>query len=95
MNFEVLKQKAVPILKRHGVVSAAVFGSYARNEQNDHSDVDIIIRYSSKNDKTLLDLVRLRDELKEVLQVEVDLLTEKSIPQSLRDDILRDKQVLI
>lgn len=42
-KIESIKKKIVPILKKHGVVRAGIFGSYARGEQNKNSDVDILI----------------------------------------------------
>ena len=50
MNKELLeiKRKAVPLLKKYGVVRAGIFGSYARGEQKKKSDVDILVKPGRK-----------------------------------------------
>jgi hypothetical protein len=58
-----IKKKIMPILKRHDVKKAAIFGSYARGEEKKKSDVDILIEYK-RDDKSLFDLVALEIDLK-------------------------------
>ena len=50
MNKELLeiKRKAVPLLKKYGVVRAGIFGSYARGEQKKRSDIDILVKINKK-----------------------------------------------
>ncbi len=43
INFEEIKKKIAPILKKYNVTKAGIFGSYARGEQKRNSDVDILI----------------------------------------------------
>lgn len=38
-----LTKKTIPILKRYGVTKAAVFGSYARGEAKNNSDIDLLV----------------------------------------------------
>ena|SRR3989338_3796251 len=72
-----IKKKAVPVLKRNGVVKAGIFGSYAKGKAKKTSDVDILIKF--KGDKSLLDLVGLKIELEDKLGKKVDILTYSSI----------------
>ncbi|WP_457613569.1 nucleotidyltransferase family protein [Methanocaldococcus sp.] len=65
-----------------------MFGSYARNEQKETSDIDILVEFDKK--KSLLDLVRLKYELEEVLGKEVDILTYNSIHPLLKERILNE-----
>jgi len=67
MNIAEIKIKIKPILKRHNVKRAAVFGSYARGDQKKKSDIDILIEYKNDNDKSLLDFVGLKLELEKRL----------------------------
>lgn len=46
LNIEELKARIRKILKKHGVVRAGLFGSYARGEQKKNSDVDILVKTS-------------------------------------------------
>jgi predicted nucleotidyltransferase len=41
MNIETIREISVPILKRNGVQRAYIFGSFARGDQTDESDIDI------------------------------------------------------
>jgi predicted nucleotidyltransferase len=69
--------QAIPCFKKYGVQKAAVFGSFARNEERKESDVDFIISFSRKYD--LLELVGLKQDLEEVLQRPVDIITYNSL----------------
>ena len=82
MTFYDIKTRILPVLKRQGVLKAALFGSFARNESGKNSDVDILVKLD-KN-KTLLDLIALRLELKEKLHMSVDVLTYDSINHLLK-----------
>jgi hypothetical protein len=96
MNIGFIKQKAIPILRRHDVTKASIFGSYARGEQREESDIDFLIDYAPGMKKTLFDLVDLKNELEEAFNKNVDLLTEKAkISPRIKECILRDKQVII
>ena len=86
-----IKSKINKILKKHGVVRAGIFGSYARGEQNEKSDIDILVKF----DGSLLTLVGIERELKESLGKKVDLLTYKSIHPLLKDRILKDEVKII
>lgn len=96
MNIEIIKQKAVPVLRRHDVVKASVFGSYARGAQTDKSDIDFLIDYAPGMKKTLFDLVDLKEELELTLNKNVDLITGSSkVSSYIKDMIMREKQVII
>ncbi len=82
----------VSILTRHGAKRIALFGSYARGETTSESDIDILAEFSDR--KSLLDLVGIELELKEALNVKVDLLTRKSISPYLIDRIEREAKVV-
>lgn len=59
-----------------------VFGSYARGEENENSDLDILIDFDQKID--LLEIIGLEQELTEILGVKVDLVTRRSINEALK-----------
>ena len=81
-------KKAVSILVNHGAKKVSIFGSYARNEQNPESDLDIIVEFSER--KSLLDIVGIEQELSDKLGIKVDLLTEKSISPYIIDRIKKE-----
>jgi uncharacterized protein len=72
-----------------GLRSLSLFGSLARNEAADSSDVDVLVDFDRS--VTLFDLVSLQLRLQQVLSVErVDVVIRDSINPSIRDNILRD-----
>ena len=95
MDIKKIKEVAVPILRQYGVEKAAVFGSYARGDQNQDSDIDILIEYAPNARKTLLVRARIINELKNALQRDVDVITEKSLSRHFRDEVLREKKVIM
>jgi len=92
-DLQEIKRKIIPILKKNGVIKAGIFGSYARGEQKKNSDVDILIKYGKS--KSLLDLVRLERELKELLKKKVDIITYNSINHLIKDRILSEEVKII
>lgn len=65
-----------------------IFGSYARGEENEKSDIDILIDFDLK--VNLLDLIEIEQELSELLGIKVDLVTLRSVNASLKPFIERD-----
>ncbi len=89
-----IKRKAVPILRKHAVKRAAIFGSFARGEAKAKSDIDLLIEYKTA-DKSLFDLVDLKSELEASLGRKVDLVTYNSIYWRLREQILAEQVVIL
>ena len=83
-----LKEKTLPILKSNDVSFAGIFGSYARGEQNDKSDVDLLVRFVKP--KSLLALAHLERLLSEKLGRKVDLVTENALSPYIKDKILSE-----
>lgn len=61
------------ILKKHGVVSASLFGSYARGEARPDSDVDLLVRLEGSS--SLFDLADLQAELEGVTHHKINVAT--------------------
>jgi len=70
-----LKQKIKPIAQKYEIPAVYVFGSYARNEANENSDVDILIEKKGSKISTLFDLGGLYNDLSEILKKNIDLVT--------------------
>ncbi|HCS78942.1 TPA: hypothetical protein DIV55_04340 [Patescibacteria group bacterium] len=86
-NLNLIKQKAVPILKEAGVTRSALFGSYVRGDHTSESDIDLLV--DVPRGTTLFDIVELQTRLEETLQKKVDLVTYRSIHPRLRESILK------
>jgi predicted nucleotidyltransferase len=89
-----VKNRVLPILKRHAVKRAAVFGSFARGEATSSSDVDFLIEYKNSS-KSLFDLIDLKSELEDTLGRKVDIITYRSIYWRLRKQILAEQVVIL
>ena len=88
-RIEKIKSEILPVLRKHGVKRASLFGSISRGEETEKSDIDILVEFEGR--KSLLDLAELKIELEEKLKRRVDVLTYKSIHPLLRERILSEK----
>jgi uncharacterized protein len=75
-------------LKKFGIHSLSVFGSVARDQANENSDVDILVDF--ERPVGLFEFARLKMYLEDVLERPVDLVTPEALRQELREDILRE-----
>ena len=88
LTIEEIKEKIIPILERAGVIKSAIFGSAARGELIEDSDIDILVEF--KEPVGFFSFCNLQNKLSDVLSREVDLLTFRSINPLLKDYIQRD-----
>jgi hypothetical protein len=65
----------------------AIFGSYSRREQNDSSDVDILVEFS---DRIGIRFIDLAEELEEIIGFKVDLVSKKGIKEKYLKSIDSD-----
>ena len=72
----------------HRVRDVRVFGSALRGEDTDDSDLDLLVVPTPHT--TLLDIGAIRFELKELLGIEIDVLTPSSLPDKYRAQVLRE-----
>lgn len=77
------------IWKKHKIKNVYLFGSYARNEQKPSSDIDFLIEHDINF--SLFDLIKLQLDLEKELQIEVDLISNNSVSEFLKDSINKDK----
>ena len=84
--------RLVEICRQNHVAKVSVFGSMARGEANERSDIDLVVEFSQRT--SLLSFVALERKLSVALDRRVDLLTEASISPYLREYILKDCRVI-
>jgi len=85
-------EKLEEVCRQNDVSMIGIFGSFARGEAADQSDVDLVVRFSKR--KSLLAVVALERQIAAQIGRKVDLLTESAISPYLRDRILRELQVI-
>lgn len=84
--------KLIDICRQNDVVKVGVFGSMARGDASEQSDIDLIVEFSQR--KSLLALVALERKISAALGRKVDLLTEAALSPYLRERIMHDLQVI-
>jgi predicted nucleotidyltransferase len=77
-------------LKLYSVKDLYLFGSVARDEAIDDSDVDILVEFEPNAKIGLFQFSRLQRMLSELLQCNVDLATPDALHKDLKDGILRE-----
>ncbi len=96
MNLEILRTRwrnvILGLAEKHGARNVRVFGSVARAEAADESDLDLLVEMEPG--RTYLDLVGFWQELEETLGFPVDVLTDKGISPHLRERIYEDAKPL-
>lgn len=92
INIKEITEKANPIFEKYGLEYAGIFGSYARGDNTEKSDVDILFKPGKT--LSLFDIVGLKDELSEILENKVDLVSEKAVISYFRDYIFKDLKLI-
>lgn len=82
----------VDTLKPYNPKRIGLFGSYARGENTDESDVDILYHFDEPI--SLFDKVGIKNRLEELLGKPVDLVSEGYLHPILKEYILQDLQVI-
>ena len=80
------------IAMSHGARNIRVFGSAARGEDLPDSDLDLLVEMDAG--RSLLDLIALGQDLEELLERKVDVLTDTSVHPAIRPRILADARPL-
>jgi uncharacterized protein len=78
-------------LVEYNPIQIGIFGSFARGENNKDSDIDILIEF--KDPPSLLTLIKLENDLSDLLGIKVDLVTtgaikNKRIKKSIKKDLI-------
>ncbi len=92
-NIEKIKEKILPILKKHNIKKAGIFGSYVRGEQKKDSDIDILVEI--QEDISLIDFVGIKHEIEDAIGKKVDLVEYDTIKPMLKKDILKQEIAII
>jgi predicted nucleotidyltransferase len=76
------------VARLHGSTAVRVFGSWARGEQTESSDLDLLVYLEAG--RSLLDLIAIKQDLEDLLHFPVDVVTERSLSPALRARILAE-----
>ena len=84
----ILKKQMPELTKRYRVKSLGVFGSYVRNEQSRHSDLDILVDFTQT--PNLFEFMDLEEHLERALKVKVDLVSRHALKGEIGKRILSE-----
>lgn len=84
---QLLRKHKQNLFSRYHIRSMAIFGSYARNEQDEKSDLDIVVEF---NDKIGIRFIDLADEIEKLIGFKVDLVSRKGIKEKYFERIKED-----
>lgn len=85
---DTLAQHKPELAEKYSVKEIGIFGSYARGEQTEESDLDVLVEFY--NAPGLLRFIELEDYLSNLLGVRVELVRKRAIREELREHILRE-----
>ena len=93
MSFEDIQNTIVSYLKHYDPEFVGIFGSFARNENSESSDIDVLVKFEKSY--SLLQLIRMENELSESLGRKVDLVTAGALKnQIIKASIYRDLKII-
>ena len=82
------RARILQLAEQHGASNLRVFGSVARGDATEASDVDLLVEWGAG--RSLLDHAGLAQDLQDLLGTRVDIGTERSLHWYVRDRILRE-----
>lgn len=83
----------ISMLQEYNPVRIGIFGSYARNENRQSSDIDILVKF--KSTLSLLQSVHVERMISQKLGIKVDLVTEGAIKNKIvKENIEKDLQII-
>lgn len=82
------RNEILEIAGRYGARQVYVFGSVARNEMHPGSDIDFLVEMESG--RSLFDLGGMLYDLRELLGVDVDVVTPKGLRPRIKDEVIRE-----
>jgi len=86
------REEILRIAARYGAYNVRIFGSVARGEADEQSDIDLLV--SMEPGRSLLDLCGLLIDLEELLDCKVDVVTEKGLRDRIRVRVLKEAVAL-
>lgn len=85
---KIIRQYLPKLTQKYNISYLGIFGSYIRGEQKEDGDLDILVEFSKEPD--LFEFIGLKQELSEILGVEVDLVMKSALKPRIRKGILKE-----
>ena len=82
------RKEILNIAAKHGAKRIRVFGSMARGDARPESDVDILV--DMEKGRSLLDIIAIKQDIEDLLNRKVDVVTEAAISPYIREEVLKE-----
>lgn len=82
------RDEILAIARSHGAHNVRIFGSVARGDQGEDSDLDLIVRFDAG--RSLFDQGGLLMDLQDLLGVKVDIISERGMRPAFREHVLKE-----
>ena len=98
-TLEEIRRRVFPVIQKYNIPAMYLFGSYARGEATEESDLDFLVDTTGTGLTSLLSLGALYCDLEEVFHKDIDLITVHSVMQNVvtesdrnfRDTVIRER----
>ena len=81
-----IKKRILPVIEKYSIPAMYLFGSYARGEATEDSDLDFLVDTTETGLTSLLSLGALYCDLEEAFQKNIDLITVRSVMQNVETE---------
>ncbi|MFM1654900.1 nucleotidyltransferase family protein [Brevibacillus sp. B_LB10_24] len=82
------RQEILQIASKHGARNVRLFGSQVKGTAKETSDIDVLVEF--EQGRSLLDRIALMQDLEDLLEMKVDVVTEKALHPVIREQILQE-----
>lgn len=80
------------IALRHRVKNVRVFGSVLHGDDTEDSDLDLLVEPTPET--TLMDIAKIQFEVAQLLNITVDVLTPRALPDKFRDQVMNEAEMV-
>jgi uncharacterized protein len=82
------KSQIIDLAKKYGAYNVRIFGSFARGELKDNSDIDFLVTFEPQ--RSLFDQGGLLMDLQDLLHCKVDIVDEQAMRPRFREQVLKE-----
>ena len=93
MRIAIDRQKIAAFCCQQHIIKLSFFGSILRDDFDSDSDVDVLVEFDPEHIPTLLDLVKMEEQLSQLLGQKADLRTAEDLSRYFRDQVLASAEV--
>ncbi len=92
-NIDRIKSFCLEVCQKHSIKRASLFGSFARQEATDSSDIDLLVEF--QEGKSLFDLIDLKNDLEKISKRKVDVVTYASLHPLIKEKVMAEQEIII